>query len=330
MNSGGRILVVRLGAMGDVLHALPAVASLRRSHPRSRLTWIVHPRWIPLLQGNPDVDETIAFDRRDWPTVRAAWRALRARRFDLAVDLQGLVQSALVATASRAERILGFADTAVREKPAAWFYSSTVKPKAVHVVDQNLDLVAAAGAVRPLHVFPLPDGEPEGELPREPFVLASPLAGWVSKQWPAAFYKELAARLKREYGLALVINGPATAAAECAAIEGAQFHSSGLPGLIHATRKAVAVIGVDSGPMHLAAALGKPGVAIFGPTDPARNGPYGGSLTVLRAPGAATTYKRETTISDSMRAITVEMVIDALRPQLAGQRAPQGPKGTIK
>jgi heptosyltransferase-1 len=311
-----RILVVRLGAMGDVIHALPAVASLARGIPGARITWILHPRWLPLVEANPHVAETILFDRRDRGLLRSAWRALRAQRFDLAVDLQGLVQSALVARAARPSRILGFARGAVREPPASWIYSKPVAPQAVHVVDRNLELARAAGATCEVREFPLPPGRAEGELPEGPFVLASPVAGWTSKQWPAANYARLADCLKQDFGLPLVVNGAPASASVLKGIPRVRVHLSGIEGLIHATRRAAAVVGVDSGPMHLAAALGKPGVAVFGPTDPARNGPYGGSLCVLRDPHAATSYKREPEIAESMRAVTVEMVMAALRPQL--------------
>ena len=114
----------------------------------------------------------------------------------------------------------------------------------------------------------------------------------------------------------LVVNGPAWDARKLDQIDGAYRHVSGLPGLIYATRRATAVIGVDSGPMHLAAALQKPGVAIFGPTDPERNGPYGKSLRVLRSPDAATSYKRRSETDESMRAITPDEVLAALEAQL--------------
>jgi heptosyltransferase-1 len=113
-----------------------------------------------------------------------------------------------------------------------------------------------------------------------------------------------------------VVNGPPGAAARLAEVRGAVAHCSGIPGLVNATRRAAAVVGVDSGPLHLAAALGKPGVAIYGPTDPARNGPYGGTIRVLRAPGAPTTYRRQAEPGESMRAIGVEEVWAVLRPLL--------------
>lgn len=301
-----RILVVRLGAMGDVIHALPAVASLKHSFARSHVSWVVRPRWMPLLEGNPFVDEIIPLER-SMSGISAAWRRLRASRFDLAVDLQGLVQSGLVTAAARADRVIGFHRSQAWERWASLFYSNEVTTSSAHIVDRNLELVTAAGASSILRTFPLPQGQREGELPEGKFVLASPLAGWGSKQWPLDMYEDVARRLD----MPLVLNGSPDSAATLARVPGARLHLSGIAGLIDATRRAHAVIGVDSGPMHLAAALGKPGVAIFGPTDPARNGPYGGSLRVLRSGTAVTTYKRYAS-DESMRAVTPTAVIEAL------------------
>jgi heptosyltransferase-1 len=298
---GPHILVVRLGAMGDVIHALPAVASLKVSFAGSFLTWVIDPKWAPLLAGNPFVDRVLPFNRRSRASIRQVWRLLRSERFDIAVDFQGLIKSALVAKVAQPPRLYGFDAGFVRERPAALLYSHRVAPASRHVVDCNLELARAAGASAVLCEFPLPCGKPEGALPPKPFVLACPLAGWRSKQWPPQYYRELGALLARN-GLALVVNGPESARPELEKI-GAHVHTSGLEGLIDATRRAAAVVGVDSGPLHLAAALGKSGVAIFGPTDPARNGPYGDSIRVLRATGAPTTYKRGDDIAPSMRAI---------------------------
>jgi len=302
-----RILVVRLSSMGDVIHALPAVASLKHSFPHSHVTWVIRTRWMPLLENNPFVDQVIPFERT-LSGIAGARRKLRENRFDLAIDFQGLVQSALVAAAARPDRIAGFHRSQVREKPAALFYSTCVEARAAHVVDRNLELVAAAGASSLLLTFSLPDGSAEGSLPDGRFVLASPLAGWGSKQWPVEFYQELAGRLD----VPLVVNGPPEAAEVLSKIRGAHVHLSGIAGLIHATRKAQAVIGVDSGPLHLAAALSKPGVAIFGPTDPLRNGPYGGTIRVLRSTGVSTSYKRAVETHESMRAISPQDVLEAL------------------
>lgn len=314
--SGSRILVVRLGAMGDIIHALPAAASLKHGFPGSRLTWVVEPQWAPLLEGNPFVDRVALFRRGGPGTILESCRRLRQERYDFAVDFQGLIKSALVASVARPDRIFGFHQSQAREKLAALFYSHKTLSRAAHVVDRNLDLAAAAGAGTILKKFPLPAGRQESPLPGGPFVLACPLAGWRSKQWPPEFYGELAARLRNELGITLVVDGPATAASVLAAAGEAFRHYSSLSGLIFAMRRAAAVVGGDSGPLHLAAALGKPGVAIFGPTDPGRNGPYGGSITILRSPRAATSYKRRAAIDESMYQITPDAVFDALRPHL--------------
>ena len=310
--NGPRILVVRLGAMGDIIAALPAVASLKHSIPHSKIVWVVESKWSPLLEGNPYVDSLLLFDRRTLTGLRKAWHELRAERFDLGVDFQGLIKSALVATVARPERIFGFSTPHVRESPASWFYSTKVSIRSPHAVERNLDLAAAAGASNILRTFPLPNGEPEGHLPKGDFVLASPLAGWGAKQWPLEYYSELARKLRRDCGLPLVLNSP-----HPLRVDGVETHVSGIPGLIYATRRATAVIGVDSGPMHLAAALSKPGVAIFGPTDPALNGPYGGTFAVLRSPTAATTYKRTEQSDSSMREITPDQVAGALETILS-------------
>ncbi len=310
-----RILIVRLGALGDIIHTLPAVASLKQTFPQAHLAWLVERRWAPLLEGNPSVDEVVLLDRDSARALYRTWRFLRARPWDLAIDFQGLAKSALAASAAHPDRIYGFHHSQLRERPAAIFYSNKVRSAAVHVVDRNLELAAAAGATRSVRIFALPPGRPEGDLPPGDFVLASPLAGWAGKQWPLEHFRSLSELLQREFHLPLVLNLPPGSHGTGAAFDPGSClpHVSGLPGLIHATRRAAAVVGVDSGPLHIAAALGKPGVAIFGPTDPARNGPYGGSLAILRSPEATTTYKRHTAIHQSMSEISPAQVFEALR-----------------
>jgi heptosyltransferase-1 len=307
------ILVVRLGAMGDILHALPAATSLKLSFPRRKLTWVVDAAWTGLLHGNPHIDRIVSFERRRSDTWLPARRELRAWDYGCAVDFQGLIKSAVVARLSGARRVYGFARGEVRERPAAFLYTDEVSSTSVHRVDRALDLAFAVGATTLTSESPLPAGQPEGDLPDRPFVLASPLAGWASKQWPLEFFGRLGALL---HPTPLVLNGAPGALDTLASVPNARPHVSGIAGLIDATRRAVAVIGVDSGPLHLAAALSKPGVAIYGPTDPAVNGPYGGTIRVLRVAGAPTSYKREPEIAPSMRAITPEQVWAALEPQL--------------
>ena len=307
-----RILVVRLGSMGDVIHALPAVATLKHGFPRSHVSWVVKRQWAPLLEGNPFVDEVIPF-QRDTAGVLELRKKLRSETYQLAVDLQGLIQSALVAAAARPDRIVGLYRSQARESLASLFYSNAVCTRAAHRVDRYLELAVAAGAASIVNTFPLPQGSAEGALPEGKFVLACPLAGWGAKQWPLEYYAELAAGLS----MPLVVNGAPSSAERLRQIQGAVVHTSGIAGLIDATRRAHAVVGVDSGPLHLAAALGKPGVAIYGPTSPETHGPYGGSMRVLRRADAATSYKRREEYDPSMLAIRPDDVLEAL----AGYRA---------
>ncbi len=313
------ILVVRLGSLGDIIHALPAVATLKHGFPGSHVSWLIEPKWAGLLSGNPFVDQVILLERHTLDGIKAAWRELRSRRFALAVDFQGLFKSALAASVARPDRIYGFHQSQAREQIAALFYSNKVRAASAHIVDCNLELAAAAGASSVVCAFPLPEGTPEGNLPSGAFVLANPLAGWPAKQWPPERYSTLAKLLREKLGLPLVLNGPPQSAAVLAQVAGAVVHVSGVPGLIHATRKAAAVLGIDSGPMHLACALAKPGVAIFGPTDPARNGPYGKTFSVLRSPLAVTSYKRKQEIDASMREISPEAVFEALESRIANR-----------
>ncbi len=300
--------------MGDIIHALPGAASLKHSFPDASVTWVVEPKWVPLLEGNGFVNRIVVFRRDDPLSWRRTKDELRASHYDLAVDFQGLTKSALIAHLARPERIAGFGSRVVRERPAGLFYSTRVQSSAVHVVDQALDLAAGAGATNLVRVFPLPPGIPEGRLPQAPFALASPLAGWASKQWPLEYYERIAVMLREKVGLPLVLNGPP---GTVPAVAGTLVHESGIPGLIDATRRAALVIGVDSGPLHLAAALKKSGAAIFGPTDPVRNGPYGGDFKVFRIPGARTSHRRGTAIDSSMRAIGPEQVFAALASRVS-------------
>ena len=335
-----RVLLIRLGAMGDVIHTLPALALLRRSLPKAEIAWAVEPRWAPLLEGNPAIDYVLEVPLGDWrkrlfavDTLRA-FRTLRddllSRDFDLTIDFQGLLKSAILGRVAKPAHAAGFDKTELRESLASWFYTEQFSANRQHVVDKNLALARAAtgaGDEPPPQAF-LPPGERSPGLPAGDFLLASPLAGWKSKQWLPEHYADLAELAWEERRLPLVLDGapqdePHLAEIADQAPKGAcHVHLSSLAQLIGATRAARAVIGLDSGPMHLAAALRKPGVALFGPTDPARNGPYGGSLTVLRKPGAEITYKRQDRCAESMIRLSAREVWAALSRILDGQSRP--------
>jgi heptosyltransferase I len=322
MNVTDPILVIRLGAMGDIIHALPAVATLKQSFPGQRLMWLVASRWQPLLEGNPFIDELVSFERSEIASLPGSWRRLRNIRPGLAVDFQGLLQSALAGRITRPQSFLGFDRSVAREPLASMFYTHRIAVKGPHRVQRNMQLVQAARAQDVTWDCWLPQGTPEGELPKADFVLTSPFAGWNSKQWPLENYEALACRLQTE-GLELVANVPAERASEVAAYRHLRVQVSAISGLIHATRRAVAVIGLDSGPLHLAAALRKPGVALFGPTDPEQTGPFNSTMVVLRSPDVDTSYRRDRRIHGSMREISVEQVSTALHHSLSSLSVPR-------
>lgn len=327
------VLLLRLGAMGDILHALPAVHTLRQCFPFLRLHWLVKPQWLALLEGNPCLNQVIPYRRNSFASLAALASQLHTTQYDLSIDLQGLIQSALLGCIGKAKHRVGYGRSTARESLAALFYHSRLDPEEKHIVDKHLSLVRALGArLASRHEEDndttderfqpecwLPEGTPDGDLPEEPFVLAAPLAGWPGKQWPLENYPQLARLLMQKRGLPLVLNVAERDRERISALSGVHVHCSSLAGLIHATRRATAVLGLDSGPLHLAAALGRPGVALFGPTDPARNGPYPpsrGTIRVLRTHGAPTSYKRDARIAESMRQLSPELVCDALLERL--------------
>jgi heptosyltransferase-1 len=303
--------MVRLGAMGDIIHALPAAASLKLSFPNERVVWVAARKWLPLFEGNPYIDSVIPFERKSVAELAATWKRLRTIRPGLAIDFQGLLQSALAGRVAQPDQFIGLEKRFARERAASYFYSQTVAARGPHRVERCLQLVVAAGATNLTAEAWLPAGVLEGELPDSPFVLASPFAGWISKQWPIEHYAVLAENLKSE-GLSLVVNVPESRASELRDLTNLRIHSSSIAGLIYATRRATAIVGVDSGPIHIAAALSKPGVAIYGPTDPAQTGPFKSAIAVLRSPQTQTTYKRGHAIHPSMQAITPNQVTAAL------------------
>lgn len=355
-----RILVVRLGSMGDIIHALPAVASLRGALPAATIGWAVERRWATLLAApeaiarprgpqKPLVDVVHIVDTLAWRTALLSdetWReaaaavsALRDAHYEEAIDFQGAFKSAMLAQLSGAPRRVGFAQP--REKPATLFYTHPVLASGRHIAEANLSLAAALipaeggratseGATQ--LTFPLPhDSEAERVCERElsarqlrDFAILNPGAGWGAKCWPAERYAEVARSLCSE-GLRSVVNfGPGeetlarTVEAESAGA--AVALPSSLGELIAFTRRARLFVGGDTGPMHLATALGVPVVALFGPTDPARNGPFSASSIVLRSPFSQTRTSHRRRPDEGLLQITAEEVSSAARSLLTGRR----------
>lgn len=326
-----RFLAVRLGSLGDIVHALPAVAALRESFPTARLDWLVERKWGALVAACPDVTSTIAFDPGSWRAMRRCVEAMRNAQYTCAIDFQGLYKSALLTAVSGTSRRIGFDRAAAREGGAAVFYSHRVQPPGGHVIEQNLALAEAAGARRAEVRFPLrvPAGAEEGmarwlqeRQVREYFVV-SPGGGWRSKCWPAERYGELCLALERRYAWRGVVNyGPgekALADGVCRAASDAEPlpYSSELPQLMALLCGAKFVVAGDTGPLHLAVALGTPVVGLYGPTDQQRNGPYcAADIVVRNARPGETTYKRGGDYSAPMLSISVEQVLAAVERRL--------------
>jgi heptosyltransferase I len=325
-----RFLLVRLGSMGDVIHALPAASALRDTFPEARIDWAIESRWARLLEGNPDLNEVISVDRKSAGGITATVRQLRAAKYSCAIDFQGLYKSVLLAIASGAPHRIGFQSSYAREGLASRFYTDCLNPRGAHKVEHNLTLAEAAGARKspprfPLAVCPADDERAARELADHKlghFFVLNPGGGWRSKCWPAERYGELHRDLAERYGWRGVVTfGPgeqdiARKVVETAGNSPPVAMALDLGPLMALMRRARFVVSADTGPLHLASALGTPVVGLFGPTDPSRNGPYSSSSSrdiVLRNPrDCETTYRRGRAYSPAMLSITVQQVANAI------------------
>ena len=346
-----RLLIVRLSSMGDIIHTLPAATALRRAFPDASFGWVVEERWAELLCTLPEPRSGPRSPRRPlvdrvhtvntkmwrgsllsiqtWEQIAAGLSDLRAQRYEVAVDFQGAVRSAVLARWSGAPVIYGAAQP--RENVASMFYTRQVIVRGSHIVEQNLSL-AEAVAHRPLLMpkieFPCDPAvakKCEDQLqPISDFALLNPGAGWGAKQWPAERYGQVARRLAEEGVRSLINFGPGEEAlmraVESASEGAAQGIACSLTELIALTRRACLFIGGDTGPMHLAAAFGVPVVAIFGPTNPARNGPFGTKSIVLRNPASSTTHSRRAQPDAGLLEISADEVVAAARKLLRSDR----------
>jgi lipopolysaccharide heptosyltransferase I len=325
-----RILIVRLGSMGDIVHAMPAVHALRAAHPEAHIDWLVETKWRALVAAVPEVNHLLELDRSSFGEILRCIGKLRSSGYDCVVDFQGLYKSAVISFFSGAPRRIGLTAEVAREGGAALFYSEKVRPTNAHVVQHNLELAARAGAPMATPVFP------KLVIPREAtayaekaiaesgmdrFYVISPGGGWRSKCWPAEQYGRLHRRLAEKHHLrAIVSYGPGEKAlAEAVRMVAGDpppiVLALGIPQLMAVLQRAQFAVGGDSGPLHLAAAMGTPVVGLYGPTDPARNGPLGSRSVIVRNV-AETTYKRDHEISPAMRSIRVEQVIAAIEELL--------------
>jgi lipopolysaccharide heptosyltransferase I len=283
-------LIVRLGALGDIVHAVPAAAALRRTYPDARIDWLVDARHRGMVDLVSVVDRAIVLERSNAAGWLDVTRRLRQVQYDAAIDLQGLLKSAILARVSGATRVIGFSIWHLREKTARPFYTDTDRRgrlEADHVIVKNLRLLSAVGVHDERVEFPLAAVESpalravRAHAGKEgPFVLINPGAAWPNKRWPAERFGSVASFIKEVRGLpSFVLWGPGEEGLAGAVVEASGGAAriaprTGLPDVLALCRAASLMISGDTGPLHIAAAAGTPIVAIFGPTDPHRNGPW--------------------------------------------------------
>ena len=389
-----KILLVRLGSLGDLVHAVPVAAALRERHPAARIDWLVDARYAAVLDLLPIIDRRIVIspsglaaraDRPGHPGDRrfsglrgvvGAIREPRRQQYDAAVDLQGLIKSAVLARASGARRVLGFEREQLRERQASLFYTETcpfrepegsrhncqvwgeasasrVPPSQVwgeasaspkprrHVVFKNLSVLPALDTpvpVTPRFPLAIPVSpaleafrETLGATGRDGFALLNPGAAWPNKRWPAERFGKVASALRARHGLASVVSwGPGEeglARAVAAASDGAALSAppTRVADLLAFAAEARLVVSGDTGPLHLAAAVGTPIVALFGPTDPDRNGPWADAdVSLSRFADCVCHYVRRCRRErPCIEDITVEDVLGAIERRLAIAKHPQ-------
>jgi heptosyltransferase-1 len=314
--------------MGDILHALPGVAALRQARPQWQIGWAAEPRWRSLICADPihlvnaKAWARTPFHPNTLREIRALRRDLRAQRYDICIDLQGAVRSALTGRLAGAPRMIG--EDHPREWAARYFFHERIPTRGVHVIEQAAEVCAAAVGEPLSPILPhLPlDCEAEqwagqvlGDSARQRVVLLSPGAGWGAKRWPADRFGAVAGALHAQGYTVLVNSGPdeQSIAQEVvhASAGAAQAPEFTLERLIAMTRRVSLVIAGDTGPLHLACALGKPVVGIYGPTDPARNGPFGVPSRVLRHPESKRDHTRHERPEAGLLTITPQQVIEA-------------------
>lgn len=330
------ILIVKLSAIGDVIHALPVAHALKERYPTARITWVVEKPAYDLLTNNPDINEIIIFDKPKFKSLAGLLKyspefssLLKARHFDLALDLQGLFKSAAITALSGAKQRLGYCN--MRElsqwvsRPVCGTHSQG------HIVERYLDVARYLDCNVDKVVFPIHITAEEAmaatqiathaglDVSRKYIVLA-PGTNWISKCWPTNHYAQLAGRLFDSGIIPVIIGGPddhrlATEINLAARILPVDLTGrTNLKQLSYIIKQAAAFVGGDTGPMHLAVALGTPVITMFGPTDPNRNGPYQGKRQTLVVPDSCQgCWKRVCPKQQNcMEHITVENVFNKI------------------
>lgn len=345
-----------MGAMGDILHALPAVTALRQSHPEWVIDWVLEPKWRSLLAAvgstgrdtgstgalQPVVDRLYFAPAKEWGRAPLAWetragikglrRALKSSAYDTVIDFQGAFRSAAFGRMAASRRLIGEAKP--REWAARWLFTEHVATHGAHVIEQDLELAATVAGddlkyVRPwLPTDPVADNWAQ-ELLRDcagkPVALINPGAGWGAKCWPLDRYAAVARKLIERGFWVLVNAGPGEEPLANSIVQKANGAavalSPSLERLIAITRRISLVIAGDTGPLHLACALGKPVVGIYGPTDPSRNGPFGARFKVLRHPESRRDHTRYEEPEPGLLTIQPEQVLEAAQELICSEAA---------
>jgi len=334
-----RFLVARLGSLGDIVHTFPAVAALRGSFPKAEIVWLTHPRWKALVESSELATEIWEIETRSFRSVRDIVTRFRKTQFTSAIDYQGLWKSAALPFLGRVPRRIGFSSHSVREFGVPLLYTDRVRCTQAHIADQNGELSVRAGARNRVAPFQLcvPSLQEAFALQLlrssgvDHYVVLSPAGGWRSKCWPPERYGALCQQIYANLGMRCILNqGPGDqewiAAVKAASGDATPIAcNSSLHQLMVILRNALCVVAGDTGPLHLAVALRTPVVALFGPTDPARNGPYrvgcdSAKDIVLRSSHAVTTYKRGDQPDPSLLELEVATVFDAVRSQVEARR----------
>jgi len=325
-----RFLLVRLGSLGDIVHTFPAVAALRKSFPEAEIVWLTHPRWVELVSASGLASEIWRVDSRDLGSVRRVIAKVRSRSWDAAIDYQGLWKSAFLPFFGAVGKRIGFSSSTIREFGVPILYTDRVLCRTTHIADQNGELSLRGGSKVGTSTVALRVSEGDEarvcsdlrEAGIESYVVLSPGGGWRAKCWPAERFGALCRKIRAEMGLPCVINygpGEDTLADEVRRASGDAnplVYDGELGPLMALLRGARCIVGGDTGPLHLAVALGGRAVALFGPTDPARNGPYPPGQIILRSAKARTTYGRSDVTDPSLLELSVEEVFSAVQQRL--------------
>jgi heptosyltransferase-1 len=339
-----RVLIIKPSAIGDVVHTLPVLALLRRCWPAALIDWLVTPACAGLLEGHPLLNEVIRFERREYgrswrsPRTLAALLAfakgLRERQYDLVIDLQGLFRSGWLAWAARAPVRVGLSDA---REGARWFYTHRVPvgtPER-HAIERYLCVTQALGCGRGPVEFPFATDERDREqvaaLAPERYAVLLPGTNWPTKRWPVERFTGLVEPLRERLGLSAVVAGGPTETDLGAKIAAAAPGVIDLTGrtslrqLVALLERAALVVANDSGPMHIAAALGRPLVTPFGPTNPVRTGPYGRMDCVIRLDiPCSPCYSRRCSHQSCLQWLGVEPVVRLAEEQVSIRMKDEG------